>query len=174
MKIRHQMKFRIVATLGLGLVAVGLWSRLQADDDNREGSKGIVGSWDISITGTPFRILRTYDLSGGVIDAYAFPPFTPTTGPLINSGGHGTWVRTGRNQIKVIVKYFQLDPQKNATFQILDSVGSVEEVVTLDRPDEYGSAFTTNITRPNGTPVLTNSGRTVGKRIKIEALHSTR
>lgn len=164
------LSFSLLGILGL-FAAVGFWSSLHGEQDLRDSSSRhshpIVGSWDITIPGSPFRILRTYDAAGGVVDAYAFPPFTPTPGALINSSGHGVWVRSGPRQIKAYVKYFQLDPSQNAKFQVLDSIGSVTEVVTLDGRDHYTSTFTTSVVRPDGTPVLTNNGATDGKRIRI-------
>jgi hypothetical protein len=163
------LSFSLFGILGL-FVAAGFWSSLRGEEDLRESnsrnSNAIVGSWDITIPGSPFRILRTYHEGGGVVDAYAFPPFTPTPGPLINSSGHGVWVRSGR-QIKAYVKYFQLDPSQNAKFQVLDSIGSVTEVVTFDGRDHYTSTFTTKVVRPDGTPVLENIGTTDAKRIRI-------
>lgn len=164
------LSFSLIGILGL-FVGVGFWSSLHGEEDLRDSrgrnSNAIVGSWDITIPGSPFRILRTYDEGGGVVDAYAFPPFTPTPGALINSTGHGVWVRTGPREITAYVKYFQLDPSQNAKFQVLDSIGSVTEFVTLDGRDHYTSTFTTKVVRPDGTPVLTNNGTTDGKRIKI-------
>jgi len=164
------LSLSLLGILSVFLAFLGVWPNLRgADQEDPEIiGNSIVGSWDITITGSPFRILRTYNPGGGVVDAYAFPPFTFTTGPLINSAGHGTWVKTGPRQVKVLVKYFQLNPQKNATFQVLDSFGTVGEVVNLEGPDSYTSSFTTNIFRPDGTHVLTNAGHTQGTRIKVE------
>src|SRR6185436_473605 len=157
----------LLGVLGLCLGISGVQSSLRAQDNSNPGN-AIVGSWDIVITGAPFRILRSYDSGGVVVDAYAFPPFTFTPGPLINSAGHGAWEKTGPNQITAFVKYFQLDPSKNSTFQILDSYGTVEEVITLQGSDNYTSSFTTKIFKADGTLLLTNAGHTQGKRIKIE------
>lgn len=167
------IRFCLLGVLSLFLSSSGVWTSLHAQQEEDKDAtpalaRHILGSWDIAIPNSPFRILRTYDSGGGVSDAYAFPPFTPTTGPLINSAGHGTWIRTGRNEITVIVKYFQLDPSKNASFQVLDSIGTVTEVVTMLDPDNYASRFTTKVTKPDGTPVLTNPGQTVATRIKFD------
>jgi hypothetical protein len=159
--------FSLLGMLGLFLASSGVWSSLHGEQENQNGGNAIVGSWDIVIPGTPFRILRTYDSGGGVVDAYAFPPFSFTPGPLINSPGHGTWVKTGPRQITVFVKYFQLDPSKNSTFQVLDSIGTVAEVVNLGGPDTYTSSFTTRVYKPDGSLLLTNAGTTAGSRIRV-------
>ena len=144
---------------------------LRADSDDHAGNS-LKGSWDITITTTPnppfavpFRILRTVS-SEGVVDAYAFPPITPTVGALINSSGHGSWKKAhGRRAYTVIVKYFQLDPSN--FFAVLNSVGTVREEITL-APDgnSYTSVFQTDIALPDGTVIIQNSGATTATRIQ--------
>jgi hypothetical protein len=128
------------------------------------------GSWNISITGTPFRILRTVT-DGGVVDAYAFPPFSPTAGALVNSGGHGNWKKTGPQTYAVTVVYFQLNPALNSTFNILDTVGKVVETIHVSKDGQtYTSVFSTSISFPDGTPFITNAGATSAQRITVEPL----
>lgn len=179
------------STMGVGLLIVlvllsGFGSNLRGEDNGRHDDKnerrlvGVVGSWDITITGTPFRILRTYDKGGGVVDAYSFPPLVgiagqdaciPTSEPLINSGGHGEWIRTGHRQFAVTVQYYQLDPSLNKQAQTLNSIGKVREIIEIGKEfDTYTSTFETEITDPNGSLLCTNSGTTEAKRIKIEPL----
>lgn len=167
-----------VALIGALIVAVGLtplWSATGVSPKHGNSpKKSLEGSWDVTITttpdppfATPFRILRTVS-ADGVVDAYAFPPITPTTGALINSSGHGTWERSrGARQFKVIVKYFQIDPAN--FFAVLDSVGTVREDITL-APDgnSYLSSFWTEVALPDGTVVATNVGETTATRITVD------
>ncbi len=168
------LSYSLLGALTLFLAGSGVWSNLHGQQGNPGNEPSIVGSWDLVIPTSPFRILRTYDSGGGVVDAYAFPPFTPTQGPLINSTGHGTWVRTGPRTYKVLVKYFQLDPSKNAQFAVLDSIGTVAETVTMG-PDlgpvhasTYSSTFLTTVNKPDGSVVLQNPGGTTGVRITVQ------
>jgi len=158
-----------LATLVCGVVlAVGLgMQRVSAGTD--EGGR-LDGSWTITIVNTPFKILRTIT-PGGVVDAYAFPPITPTSGPLVNSGGHGNWKKIGPRTYAVSVIYFQLNPPLNPTFQILDTVGKVNETIELSNDaNSYTSVFETEISLPNGTPIIHNAGETVAQRIVVEPL----
>jgi hypothetical protein len=157
----------LASVLALILASTDLPSGLKA----AQGEHGkLEGSWNISITGTPFRILRTVT-EGGVVDAYAFPPFSPTAGALVNSGGHGNWNKIGPQTYAVTVLYFQLNPALNPTFNILDTVGKVVETIHVSKDGQtYTSVFSTNISFPDGTPFITNSGATSAQRITVEPL----
>lgn len=163
----------VIAILSLSVCLVafgGIWSQVRGDD-----SRTLEGSWEIVITTTPnppfkipFRILRTVT-HVGVVDAYAFPSITPTPGALINSGGHGSWMKIGPRLYSATVEYFQLNP--SAPLDKLDTVGKVRENIEISRDgNSYVSIFETTIFLPNGTQIIQNSGRTEGKRITVEPL----
>lgn len=158
----------LVATL-VAVVEGG--TRLRADVTDDQSANALKGSWDIVVTTTPnppfaapFRILRTVS-ADGVVDAYAFPPVTPTPGALVNSSGHGSWQRTGRFQFTSVVKYFQLNPAN--FFGVLDSIGTLRENITI-APDgnSYTSVFWTEIAQPDGTVIIQNNGQTTAQRIR--------
>jgi len=158
----------LTMVVGLIIAATDLPSALKAAQGD-DGGK-LEGSWNITITGTPFRILRTVT-EGGVVDGYAFPPFSPTAGALVNSGGHGNWKKIGPQKYAVTVHYFQLNPALNSTFNILDTVGKVVETIEVSKDGQtYTSVFSTNISFPDGTPFLTNPGATSAQRIIVEPL----
>jgi hypothetical protein len=164
----------LVRLAGLAIVAALIasssdWSSAVTAAQDEGGGK-LEGSWNIAISGTPFRILRTV-ADGGVVDAYAFPPFSPTPGALVNSGGHGNWKKIGPQTYAVTVHYFQLNPALNPTFNILDTVGKVVETIRVSKDGQsYTSVFTTNISFPDGTPFITNPGATSAQRIVVEPL----
>ncbi len=151
--------------LGILVVAGGVWSPVRGDQyDN-----SLEGSWEISISNTPFRILRTVG-TVGVVDAYDFPPITPTQGALINSAGHGTWTKTGPRQYSATVEYFQLNPSAEFDKQ-LDTVGKVRENIQVSKDGKsYVSVFETTIYLPNGAPIIHNTGRTTATRMEVEPL----
>jgi hypothetical protein len=138
--------------------------------------RGLQGSWEIRITqpdlsplpfGLDFRILRTVT-SEGVVDAYAFPGFG-AAGPqfgLVANSGHGTWRNAGGpRKYTALVKYFQID--QTAFPFVLHSTGTVTEQITVARDgDSYTSQFVTQIHRPDGTLIFTNSGGSIANRIK--------
>ncbi len=167
MSVSRQVRLlAITSAIGLALaLSVGSGVAIADHDD----SPKLEGSWMITITGTPFKILRTFT-DGGVVDAYAFPPITPTPGPLINSGGHGNWKKIGPRTFAVTVKYFQLNPQLNSTFQILDSLGTVRETVVLSKDGQsYTSVFQT-VVELSGGGIIPNAGATTATRINVEPL----
>jgi hypothetical protein len=164
------MNRKLTFPVYLGLIAAALLvigtavPQSQAQDNSK--ARAIEGTWDIVIVGSPFRILRTYGREGGIVDAYAFPPFTATPGPLINSPGHGAWVKhKGGREFGALVKYFQINPA--AGFGLLDSFGIVKETITLSADgDSYTSDFSTDIFLPNGlVPIIHNAGKTQAVRI---------
>lgn len=163
----------VIALLCLSVCLVafgGLSSQVRGDDAHT-----LEGSWDIVITTTPnppfqipFRILRTVTRVG-VVDAYAFPSITPTPGALINSGGHGSWMKIGPRLYSATVEYFQLNP--SAPLDKLDTVGKVRENIEISKDgNSYISTFETTISLPDGTEIIHNAGRTEGKRITVEPL----
>lgn len=168
----------IAAILSLSICLVvmgGVVSQLHGQQNDRNEPQ-LQGSWDVTITTTPnppfaipFRILRTVG-ADGVVDAYSFPAITPTSGPLINSAGHGSWKKTGPREYSVTVEYFQLNPSA-AGYDKLDSIGKVRETIKVS-PDgkSYSSVFKTDIYLPDGTLVFTNPGETEGRRIQVEPL----
>jgi hypothetical protein len=166
MRLRQFVRLA-VSVCGAALVLIVGVSFPRVSAQSEEGKK-LEGSWTITIENTPFRILRTIT-PGGVIDAYAFPPITPTSGPLITSSGHGDWKKIGPRTYAVTVIYFQLNPPLNATFQILDTVGKLNETIELSADGQtYTSVFETEISLPNGTPIIHNAGTTAAQRIVVE------
>jgi len=167
MRVSRQLRLLAITSAVVLALAVSIGSRVAIADQD-DGPK-VEGSWMITITGTPFKILRTYTDSA-VVDAYAFPPITPTTGPLINGSGHGAWKKIGPRTFSVTVKYFQLNPQLNSTFQILDSIGTVRETVVLSKDGQsYTSVFQT-VVELSGGGVIPNAGATTATRINVEPL----
>ena len=79
------------------------------------------------------------------------------------------WRRTARRQYKAEVEYFQLDPSRNSTFQVLDSIGTIRDVLTIDDlSGAYSNSFTSEVRRPDGTMMLTNAGQTTAKGVTID------
>jgi len=123
------------------------------------------GSWDIIITGSPYRILRSVS-PVGVVDAYAFPAFTTTVGSIVAGPGHGTWVKLSTGVYAAAVDYFQIDIKTG----LLDSIGRVTEVITMGSDgNSYTSTFKTQVYSPAGALLLTNPGATSATRISVDS-----
>ena len=71
-----------------------------------------------------------------LIDAYPWFLKVPHE-PLINSGGHGSWIKTGPRQFTATVQYYQLDPNPSLNEQApnpnLDSNGKVRKSLMSER-----------------------------------------
>ena len=172
--INSTRRFLVRALAGAGALSIQQ-TALRADATDRGNDHKLEGAWDIAITlpdgsPTPFRILRTITPTG-VVDGYAFPPFTFTPG-AVNSSGHGDWKRIGNNAYSATVKYFQLKYLAAPGFgNVIDSIGTVRENIKLSADgNSYTSDFVTTIALPDGTVVATNPGKTVAKRIVVEPL----
>lgn len=132
--------------------------------DSDHGSKNsIVGTWALTVPGTPFRINRTFFANGTNVDASTFTPITPTAGPLIVSDGHGAWKKTGHGTFAVTLFFLQLNPQTGA----LDTYGKVRESVQVEK-GVYKGVFKTDIFLPDGTPIIHVGGTTEGTLIPVE------
>ncbi len=170
--MRSTRQVRLLAIVIAFLLVTSFAVSQRAVLANGEDDNTLQGSWDVTINTPPnfppLKILRTVT-STGVVDAYAFPPITFTPGALVNSAGHGTWKRIGNRTYSVTVKYFQLNPANNATFNVLDSIGTVRETVHVSKDgNAYTSEFATEIHGPDGTLMLQNAGTTTATRMEVE------
>ncbi len=152
--------FSLLAITGLLLVQGAQPSIATAD----EGGSRLEGTWELTVEGTPFRIVRTF-LAGGVnIDSSNFTPITSTPGPLTVSDGHGNWKKTGPNQFAMTLMFLQVDPVTRR----LDSVGKVREAIHLGADsNSYTGIFETEIFLPDGTKIIETGGKVVGTRISV-------
>ena len=152
----------VICTLLGMLVIVGVsFSRA---DDNNESLIGLEGTWDLSVIGTPFRIIRTFFKGGVNIDTSSFTPITPTQGPLLVSDGHGNWTQIGAREFAVVLQFFQLDPRQVVR---LDSLGTVRERVILSEDlRTYVGIFQTDVALPNGD-IIPAGGIVLGQRVPV-------
>src|SRR5688572_14839317 len=97
MKFRRSRSIALLAALLAGMAA-----SVQADEAQR-----LEGSWTVTITAAeppglpPLKSLITFTRDGEVIESRRpYIPFTPF-GPVLETSGHGAWVRTGRRQFAV-------------------------------------------------------------------------
>jgi len=155
--------FGAACILGLLLCQGGNRTALRAADS---GQGAIEGTWDLTVVGSPFRIVRTFKAGGTNIDSSNFTPITFTPGPLTVSDGHGNWIKTGPNRYAMTLEFIQFDPVLGR----LDSIGKVREVIQLGPdPNSYVGDFSTDIFLPDGTKIISlTGGRVEGKRMSAK------
>jgi hypothetical protein len=163
--------FALLLGGALGLPFLMPVQRAQGQNEQREHSEGLLGSWNVLITldpntvppGTPltFQALYTFSAGGGYIQCNAGPG---AGGPA----GQGNWVRTGYGKVTATQLRLAFDAANHFT-----SVNKIRESFTLDeRTDELTFSDQVDVYLPDGTllpfhPTATGHGT----RIAIEPLH---
>ena len=93
----------ITPVLVLLAMAAVLWPIGSGAD---EGEQRLDGSWSVTVTATspplaPFSSLMTFTRGGGVVESRRlYLPDSPF-GPLLETPGHGEWVRTGSREFTI-------------------------------------------------------------------------
>jgi hypothetical protein len=144
--------------------------RVQAQNDQREHSEGLLGSWNVQITldpntvppGTPptFMAVYTFSAGGGYIQS--------NTGPGAGGpAGQGNWVRTGDHKVAATQLRLGFDAANHFT-----SVNKIRESFTLDEvTDELTVTDQVDVYLPDGTLLPFHPAATGhGTRIAIEPL----
>ena len=152
----------IASSIALLIFAVG--PAVSFADDN---SKGLEGSWRVTITGgsgTPelprwYQALVTFDRNGGLV--------ATITDPFLNTG-HGAWAKTGKKAFAVTILLFQFS--RDGAF-----LGTLKARATL-RSNREGDSFDSDDYQfeffdPDGKPTgFLGIGAAHGSRIKVEPL----
>jgi len=164
----------ILASLIAGAIALPFVlpaQRAQAENQHREHSSGLLGTWIVQVTldphsvppGTPlnFMALFTFSAGGGYVQS--------NTGP--GGGGppvQGNWVRTGDHQFAATGLRFGFDAAHHFT-----GVNKVRDSLTLnERTDELTGSDLVDIFLPDGTQLPVHPAGTYhGTRVEIEPLN---
>ncbi len=157
----------------VALVATAGAARTAAVDDCDDNSTRLEGSWSGTATalvpvGLPqIRDLITFTRDGNVIESRS--PFVPATpiGPLLETAGHGEWVRTGWRDYEVkFVFLIQRPPASDGAFV---GTETVRMRLTLDRSGEtLTGTLTSEIRSPNNLVLFTANGTYNATRIRVE------
>jgi hypothetical protein len=158
----------IVGALALPLLMSG--QRAQAQNENREHSRDLLGSWVVQVTlnansvppGTPlnFTGLYTFSDGGGYVQS--------NTGP--GAGGppaYGNWERKGHDHISATALRFGFDAAHHFT-----GINKIRESFTFnEQGDELTGSVQVDIFLPDGTLLpIHPAGSYQGTRIEIEPL----
>lgn len=156
----------ILLTIGLMTAIALAQSELREvhhPDSQAKASKTLTGTWLLTITpdepGAPsFPGLYTFTSDGIALFSSVGPPI-----PGLGNPGHGVWEKTGANTFAVTWKQFTFD-------DIFTTNGSLvaRSNITLTGADTFTSQDTVKIFDLDGNLVLTLSGFTQGRRMKIE------
>lgn len=132
-----------------------------------EKTKGLQGSWRVTITGgagTPdlpswYQALVTFGADGGLV--------ATITDPFLNTG-HGAWGKKEKNAFAVTILLFQFNPEGSfvGTLKARATLSLNDKLDTFDSDDYQFEFFD-----PDGKPTgILGIGAAHGTRIKVEPL----
>jgi hypothetical protein len=164
----------ILASLIAGALALPFLmsaQRAHAQNEHREHSRDLLGSWIVQIAldpstvppGTPlnFMALVTYSAGGGYVAS--------NTGPGAGGPpGQGNWVRTGDDRVAATQLRFGFDATHHFT-----GINKIRESFTLNEEgDEFTGNVRVDIFLPDGTLLpIHPAGTSHGTRVAIEPLN---
>jgi hypothetical protein len=170
---KHRLKWsNAMKKLILLFVACFVAVSAQADEVQH-----LDGSWAITITAVeppglpPFKGLITFTLNGEVLESRRpYVPFTPF-GPVLESSGHGAWVRTGRREFAVAFQFLVQAAPNNPTFVNGEELGTdnIRMQLVRDRSGEsLAGTFVSEAKDADGNVVFTAHGTITGTRMRAE------
>lgn len=124
--------------------------------------KSIVGTWLLTITPTgerPFRGIYTFFEDGNVLFSSVGPPI-----PALGNPGHGVWEKIGPNTFAVSWMQFTFGPD----LQTDGSTLKINDKLTLIGIDDFTTQTQGKVCDADGNVLVTISGGSVGKRMKVE------
>jgi hypothetical protein len=126
------------------LAAVAAPQVAQADEDEGESSKSLVGSWRVTDDaggGFVFDALSTFDSGGGVVLTASIDS-TLSADNLLSSPTHGAWVRTGGRSYRWFGNAFSFNNSGGAW----DGTYEIKETLQLnEKGDRFVGAGTFRI-----------------------------
>jgi len=158
--------------LGISLIAGTLaWSPAFAD----EGRQRLDGSWVATVTATnpplgSFTSLMTFTRSGGVVESRRLYVADSPFGPLLETPGHGAWVRTGKRKFSIAFTFLLQGAPDNPEFAG-ESIGTdnIRLNVGLSRTgDTLSGDFVSEIRDLDGNLLLAVEGSIEAKPILVE------
>lgn len=168
-------KNRLSAIAAAALLALTL--TLEAGSALADGrSRNLLGSWQATVTATfppglgpPLTSLITFSPGGGVVESRRlFVPFSPF-GALIETAGHGQWVK--RKRCRIAVKFVFL--QQSFETGELVSTDTIDLDLKLERTEngdyELNGLFESVVEDLDGIELFRASGTYEAKPILVEA-----
>ncbi len=158
--------------LVLFMITAGLWSITSGAD---EGEQRLDGSWSVSVIATspplePFSSLMTFTRSGGVVESRRlYLPDSPF-GPLLETPGHGEWVRTGSREFTIGFTFLlQGAPDNAAAAGALLGTDNIRIRIKLAASGEtFNGEFRSEIRDLDDNLVFVAEGDVEGKRIRTQ------
>lgn len=165
-KIQSFLKpFTVAMTL---VVLMSAQSQLSADESH---SKSLEGSWIGTVTATnppglpAMKSLLSFTGEGIVIESRRLYVGSSPFGPLMETAGHGEWVRTGKGEFTVkFIFLTQRGPVSDG-----DAIGTdniTMKLVLDDSGDRYSGTFVSEIRDNDDNVMFVASGVVQGARIR--------
>jgi hypothetical protein len=137
------------------------------------------GSWTMEVTVTdppgfpPLKSLLTFTAGGEVLESRRpYFPFTPF-GPVLETGGHGAWVKTGRRQFGVDFRFLLQAAPNNAAFPNGEDLGTDRIRLQIERSrdgESFTGIFMSEARDADGNVVFQARGSVSGSRLRVELL----
>ncbi len=160
----------ILSFLVLTLVlAPSSWARTVERLGDRQH---LQGSWVGTITATepelpPFQDLLTFTRDGSVIESRRLYVTDTPFGPLLETGGHGAWVRTGNASFTVRFVFFLQSAPDNPTDPGAPfGTDTIRLDIRLGRDNRtFSGTFVSQVQGLDGTLLFEARGTVTGERI---------
>jgi hypothetical protein len=137
-----------------------------------EGMPEIVGSWFATVTATDpplgsFASMLSFHADGTLTESRRLFLADSPLGPLLETGGHGAWGRTGVGSYDAFFRFLlqQAPPSAGAP------VGTDDVTLQLEIRSRTGvmtGNFSSTIKGTDGQAIFTASGTVVGERIEVK------
>jgi hypothetical protein len=144
-----------------------------------EERRTLEGAWAMTVTVTDppgfpaLKSLITFTAGGEVLESRRpYFPFTPF-GPVLETGGHGAWVATGRRRFAVDFRFLLQAAPNNAAFPNGEDLGTdrIRLQIQRDRSgDGFTGTFMSEARDADGNLVFQAHGTVSGVRLGVEPL----
>lgn len=131
-----------------------------------------MGSWSATVTATDpplgsFASLLSFHADGTLTESRRLFLADSPFGPLLETGGHGAWKRTGVGTYDAFFRFLlQLAPPSDGT-----AVGTDDVTLRLEirsRTGVLAGNFSSTIKDTDGQAIFTASGTVAGERIQVK------
>jgi hypothetical protein len=135
-----------------------------------DAGQELIGSWVATVTATDpplgsFASLLSFHGDGTLTESRRLFLADSPFGPLLETGGHGAWERTGPQRYEAFFRFLLQEAPPSAGAPVgTDDISLHLEVKGMG---VLGGTFSSTITDTQGQPLFTASGTVVGQRIEV-------
>jgi hypothetical protein len=136
-----------------------------------DGGQEIVGSWSATVTATDpplgsFASLLSFHGDGTLTESRRLFLADSPFGPVLESGGHGAWKRTGPGRYDASFRFLLQQAPPSAGAPV--GVDAVTLELETNGTSDLGGTFSSTIKDTEGHDLFTARGTVVGQRIEVD------